>query len=326
MALMSFGFGFYLLTHKQHLKVLLTPWPWVGILIATVMCLPIFIWNVQYDWPGFKYQFHDRHADGGFDLNRWLGFLGTQVAVLSPGLLALVFYSAYQSAKRFSTISFRFALSVFIPSFLIFYFQPLFADYKPHWMGPVYLLMIMMGCGLIYNSRGWKIAVFAFLIPLNILVYSSIMTPLIPKVHRMISSDPWKPEYDFTNEFYGWDELGPMIVQLKQKYQSANPIIASHRYETTAQTMLSITRAGMTDRVWMLNTTRSHYTVMQTAGEIDQLKGRDALFVVTNKYFVDPKAYAQFDQCEPNELKTYRGSELARVFTVFYCKNFQGII
>jgi dolichol-phosphate mannosyltransferase len=158
------------------------------------------------------------------------------------------------------------------------------------------------------------------LIPLNLIVYAAILYPILPKIHRHMSDQPWKPEYDFTNEFYGWEQLGSFVGELLLEHQNESPFLASHRYETTAQTYLA---AGQ--RVWMLNTTKSHYTVTQTPAELQALKGRNALFVVTNKYFVDPLSYAVFDSCEPKELRTYRGDELARIFTVFYCKNFQGI-
>ncbi|MBO9666288.1 MAG: glycosyltransferase family 39 protein, partial [Bdellovibrio sp.] len=56
-ALIAPGFGLYLLSTPSRRKDLLSPWPWVGFLIATVLCTPIFWWNHLHDWPGFRYQF-----------------------------------------------------------------------------------------------------------------------------------------------------------------------------------------------------------------------------------------------------------------------------
>jgi 4-amino-4-deoxy-L-arabinose transferase-like glycosyltransferase len=321
-AMLAFGFGLFLMVDSKHRESLLSKWPWVGLVVATVMAIPVFWWNIQYDWPGFKYQFHERHADGGFDPKRWLVFLSTQIAVLSPGLFAFVGATCFLALQKRKTLIARYIGCVFLVSFLVFYFQPFFADYKPHWMGPVYLLMILLGVGLWSETalKKWMYVILAFLIPLNLIVYTAIVHPILPKIHRQVSEQPWKPEYDFTNEFYGWNELGEFVQQLLVTYQGEKPFLASHRYETTAQTYLATKQ-----RVWMLNTTKSHYTVTQTASEIEALKGRNALFVVTNKYFVDPLNYALFDSCEPHELRTYRGTELARIFTVFYCRNFQAI-
>lgn len=76
----------------------------------------------------------------------------------------------------------------------------------------------------------------------------------------------------------------------------------------------------------MLSTTPSHYTVMQTAEEMNNLRGQDAIFVSTEKYPADPKDWAHWEDCQKDELKTFRHGIHARTFFVYYCKNFQGIV
>ncbi|MNT33205.1 hypothetical protein D3C72_1691190 [compost metagenome] len=76
----------------------------------------------------------------------------------------------------------------------------------------------------------------------------------------------------------------------------------------------------------MLNSTRSHYTVMQDPEEMKNLEGQDAIVVTTEKYDHDPLKYAKFDSCSHEELKTFRKGEHARTFKVYLCKNFHGII
>ncbi len=338
-ALLAPGFGIYLLSTRFHRKDLLKLWPWMGVLIATILCLPIFIWNIQFDWPGFKYQFHDRHSGETFSSIRWLGWWGAQWALMTPLLYPMLALAFYVALRRLKQAPWRFIFCLSLPSLLIFYPQPFFADYKPHWSGAAYLILCL-GAGALW-SQGlerrhqilirpgsprlkWSfIILFSFL---NILIYSPFIYPFWPKVYRILNpNSEWSVRYDLSNEFHGWNELGEFVNRRQREIHAANgkkPFIGALRYETTAQTYW-----GTKQKTYMLSFTRSHYTVAhQHLNEWQQLYGLDALVITTEKYPTNPKEWARFDSCQPEELKTYRHNELSRIFTIWQCSNFQGIV
>lgn len=339
MVLLAPGFGLYLLATPSRRKDLLKPWPWVGVLIAALFLAPIFYWNVKYDWPSFKFQFHDRHTGGGFEPKRWLGFWGMQIGLLSPGVYFSLICALVASVVNFKkSAAWRMIFCLSIPSFLIFYPQPLWADFKPHWMGPAYFIL-SLGMGGLW-SQGWRwgqrqlINPFSrkmlwwclgFIIPLNLLMYAPIVYPWVPKVARMISPEKeWNPKNDFSNELFGWPEAGQRALELQaeiEKQTGKKPFFAGHRYEMTAQTWKAVGQ-----RTFMLSLTKSHYTVATTPEELQGLMGRDALMIGNDKYEVTPTEFAKFDSCEPHEFKFYRGDELSRIFVIHHCKNFQGIL
>ncbi|MFP5519867.1 MAG: ArnT family glycosyltransferase [Bdellovibrionia bacterium] len=337
MAMLAPGFGLYMLLSKKHRRDFLTPWPWVGVLIASIICLPIFWWNILHDWPGFKFQFSDRHAGQDPSFSRWLGFIGAQIGFYTPILYGLMLFALYYSFKKISEARWRFVFSMAIPSFVLFYIQPYFADYKPHWSGPAAIFLVM-AAGYFYSqgiqlgdktllvprSRFYRWGLLAFLVPINILIYTPFIYPWMPKAHAILAPNKeWKTTYDLSNEFYGWEELGAYVNRRQREIHAetgTRPFIASHRYETTAQTTW-----GTKQKVYMLNTTISQYTVMQTEEEIKSLLGMNALFVMSEKYHAKLERYAQFDRCTPEELKTYRHGIHARTFYIYYCENFKGI-
>ena len=99
------------------------------------------------------------------------------------------------------------------------------------------------------------------------------------------------------------------------------PFLAALRYEITAQTWW-----GAKQKIYSLSTTKSHYTIMQKArNELEAVVGLNALVVTTEKYPADPMEWAHFDGCEPHEFKTYRQDELSRIFTIWKCRNYQGL-
>lgn len=327
-ALLAPGFGLYLLLTPKHRKDLLSKWPWMGMLIATLLCLPIFIWNLQYDWPGFRYQFHERHTTTEFSFARWLQFFTAQILFYTPVAYGLMLFTFVYAAKKIREARWRWLFCLTVPSIFMFYPQPLWAEYKPHWSGPAFLLLTMgagaLWSGLFAFSKKITWGILGFIITMNLVIYLPFTYPWMPKLHRALNpQSEWKPKWDLSNEFTGWLELGDYVNRRQREIHAEfgkRPFIASNRYETTAQTFF-----GTKQRTYMLSTTKSQYTVTQTPQEMDTLRGDTALFVTTDKYPTDPMSWAQFDKCTPEELKTYRDGEVARIFTIWICTNFQGI-
>ncbi len=337
-ALLAPGFGLYLLFDRELRKTLLTKWPWIGFAIATILCTPIFIWNNEYGWPGFIYQFHDRHSGDSFSLQRWLGWWGAQWGFMTPFvyfMMILVFIKAFRQRSK-PNWGFLFFLS--LPSILIFYPQPFFADYKPHWSGAAYLL-ICMAIGNLWEHglhRKYQVlikpkskviagGVLGFFILFNLLVYTPFVYPFMPKIYRFVApKSEWKTTYDLSNEFFGWQEMGQHLLERQKQIHwttGKEPFLAALRYETTAQTWW-----GTGQRIFMLNDPRSHYTVRQDHHQsLESYKGKNALVVTTEKYLSNPIDDSHFDRCTPEEFKFYRKDELSRTFTIWYCENFQGI-
>lgn len=336
-ALLAPGFGLYMLMSPRHRKDLLKPWPWAGFLLATVLCSPIFIWNMWHDWPGFKYQFHDRHAGSHFSLGRWFTYWGAQWLFYTPFLYVMLVLTFINSFIQRQDARWRLLFCLSVPSLAIFYFQPFWADFKPHWAGAACTLLLMGAGGLwsqglqwgdrqIFKARSkvYTRGILGFMVPLAIIAYTPFFYPWVPKAYHLINpKGEWQSTWDFSNEFYGWDELGDFVNRRQREIHAETghrPFIASHRYETTAQTTW-----GTKQKVYMLSTTRSQYTVMQTPEEMNAMKGEDALFVTTEKYQADPVEWAKWDSCSHENLSTFRHGERARHFIVYYCKNFQGI-
>lgn len=329
LALLALGFGLFLIV-TPHRKVLLTKWPWIGVLIATVLCLPIFIWNHEFGWPGFIYQFHDRHTGREFSIERWLVWLAAQFLFYTPVVFALMLAAFGTGFKKWKQVPWKFILCLSLPSLVMFYPQPLWADYKPHWPGAAHLFLLA-GCSVLLleakkMQRYLVAGVLLFYIPLNIMAYTPFLGPWMPKVYRQFNAaKPWDTKWDLSNEFHGWEELGAKLNEMQRLYHRDNglrPFLAALRYETTAQTYW-----GAKQKTYMLNSVRSHYTVVQKHRQtLNGFKGQPALVVTTEKYPADPRDYAKWDQCEPEVFKTYRGDELSRTFTIWTCSNFQGLI
>jgi 4-amino-4-deoxy-L-arabinose transferase-like glycosyltransferase len=369
-ALLAPGFGLYLLLTPDLRKTLIGPWPWLGALLATIVSTPIFLWNFQYDWPGFRYQFYERHTGAELSWNRWFEWFAAQNIFFTPIVFLLIVWAFFHGFRAtFFRASFfrsgvttpdspansvlesevapwRFIFCLTAPTILVFYPQPLWAEFKPHWAGGSHLLLVMGAgalwkTGFAFKNQVWLqpmskkilLAVLAFIIPLNFFIYTPFLGPWLPKVYRGLKlvapssaglPESWNIRWDLSNEFYGWEDLGKEVLRTSREFHAEvgqKPFIAALRYETTAQTWW-----GTRQKVYSLSHTKSNYTVLQKAHqELEALVAQNALVVTPEKYPANPMEWAHFDRCEPREFRTYRKEELARIFTIWKCYNYQGL-
>jgi dolichol-phosphate mannosyltransferase len=336
--LIGLGLGLFLLLTPRLRWQLRTPWPYVAALITFAMMTPVFLWNSQHDWASFNYQFMSRHQEAHhLDFTRWLQFWSYQWIFMSPVVYLLMLTAFIYALTKLKDDRWRFVFALPAPALALFYYQPLMSAYKPHWSGPAYMILLFGACKIfldgipgILKAKNKILAGVAlvFFIPFQLL-YIPLLTPIIPQIFAAASpGQKWNPTWDFTNEFYGWLELGDHVKKIQEDLALKNgkkPLLGAQRYELIAQ----FTWATK-DTVWQLGRDRDNYLYEQTDEDRAKLIGQDFLIVNNDKYEQDPLEIARFDSCEKQQWPFYRkslsGDEiLSRVFNIYYCRNYQGL-
>jgi 4-amino-4-deoxy-L-arabinose transferase-like glycosyltransferase len=80
----------YLLWPPRNRGWLLTIWPWLAAAIALLLFAPVLIWNAQYDWVSFKFQFARATVPLQFSLPWIGGYIGLQFGLIGPLLCPVV--------------------------------------------------------------------------------------------------------------------------------------------------------------------------------------------------------------------------------------------
>ncbi len=157
-ALFLFGGALvYMLSSRDKRKLFLTPGPYLSVLTALIIFLPVILWNLQNDFAGFNF-YLTRSYFSGLNLNYLAQFLGGQVAYLLPFFFFPAIYFSLKSLRGFfgnSYEKFIFCFG-FIPlAFFILY--SLFSRALYHWALPAYItLSLPVGkfyYGLYLNKR-----------------------------------------------------------------------------------------------------------------------------------------------------------------------------
>ena len=71
------------LSFYQGLRWLRTPGPWLAGIIAMVVLLPVWLWNLEHDWASLIYQF-EHSAGSGWRLSKGLAIIVLQFVVYGP--------------------------------------------------------------------------------------------------------------------------------------------------------------------------------------------------------------------------------------------------
>ncbi len=128
--------------------LLRSPWPWVAVLVALVLVLPVAVWNHANHWISFTYQ-AQHGAGGGWQAAPVLRFLLVQVLAYGP-LLAWAWAGSRQGVAPGA----RSLLLFFAIPFLVMAVLSGGGTSLPHWTAPAWVALApFAGVGL---ARAWQ--------------------------------------------------------------------------------------------------------------------------------------------------------------------------
>ena len=96
-----------------------SPYPYVSVLIAFALFLPVVIWNVQHDWASFRFQLVRATAMHQWSARTFGEFIGLQFGlvgfVLLPMVLAGVAIAAWRGYRRSDPVAILLSTAVIVP-------------------------------------------------------------------------------------------------------------------------------------------------------------------------------------------------------------------
>lgn len=195
--------------------------PWLALLLAVVLVLPVFIWNAQHDWASFRYQLH--HGAGShWRVGQLVGFLLAQL-LLYPLLLWGVFGLRRRVLGGAGLRAPWGWLLVFaLLPFVVLAYLSGGGSSLPHWTAPAWVALApwvgiglaalwASGCRRLIWVLGAVQALFC------VVLYVFLLTAGPTWLRNEGASEPVNP---FT-DFYGWYAAGTRAQQLAREHQVA---------------------------------------------------------------------------------------------------------
>jgi 4-amino-4-deoxy-L-arabinose transferase-like glycosyltransferase len=201
-------------------RVLRQSAPWVALLLALLLVVPVFIWNAQHDWISFAYQLH--HGKGSAWQASPMGlFLLAQLLMYAlPVWGALGLWRMRLSLGQSAALPKPFLglLSFFALPFGVLMLLAGGGSSLPHWTAPAWVALLpFAGVGLAAQwAQGRRflagllgVAQGVICALLFILLYSAGPS-------QLVSSE--QPEtINPLSDFYGWDRVGQRAQQLAKE-------------------------------------------------------------------------------------------------------------
>jgi hypothetical protein len=127
-------------------RQLLSPGPWVAVILAVVVFTPVLYWNHEHDWISFTFQTADRYAARSFSIEWPLTFLGAQIGLMSPVLAWLLVPALLWAWRtcRSSDENLRYLLAFGVPMPLFLTLNSFAVQPKIHWALPAFVPLAML--------------------------------------------------------------------------------------------------------------------------------------------------------------------------------------
>lgn len=286
--------------------------------------IPPLIWNLKNDFYSVKYQIQNRHGGDHFSLLRGARFLLIQLVAVGP---VLFFKSIAKTTVpgRWKNLGILEKLTLVwgFPPFLVFFVQPFFSDFKPHWA-----IMFWLSMGFYFSiklserphSLSFKFHTsygIAFLV-LGIVL---IRYPLTTILAEAVTGKSLDPRFDLSNDLIGWETL-PQFLKEKVGPDYQNLPIVGARYQTASRAAFANEnpyQVVLLPRPHELRAEWPEYQLTDSIGPEWPTLLKPMIFVADNRYTAGPEFRSA--RCESlGKSETKRGEKTVRWIEAWLCK------
>lgn len=263
-----------LLLTSRGRRSLLTPYPWLALILAAFVFSPVIYWNWNHEWASFRMQFNDRGgeivATQSIHFKYFFQLLGTQLAMLMPLVFILMiqfYYRITAQWREYPQAHLYFLSGVFlIAGFVLISFT---SKVKVHWLLPAYLgvvpgIVIVLRSGLSFNLP-WIRRGAWFSVVLIGLCHGLFLIPGF----QIFQVNSWS----------GWRELTTQVEQLQAQLGGPDQVFLFADSHKTAAYLTFYTKDHQ--RTYAQNIFGQFAKQFNVWGEPESLQDKSALYVTS---------------------------------------------
>ncbi len=324
--------GYIIFNDKRWLK---QSYLYISLIISLLVLFPVIYWNYSNDFISFG--FHaGRVAMYGKSIrfDYFLTELVGEIMYCNPinyAIILLAIYALFKGKIQMHQIDKRLLFWIGFPLIFTFLFFSIFRATLPHWSGPGYNALIMMGAVWLENQNRLKFPVLLkasiFLIIIVIVIGSlQINFGIIPvndqSPYHRIGKD------DITLDMYGWRELKPAFESTRNRLIEEGKMgrdcaivgdnwfpLANFDYYIAQPMGMKVYGLGELEKI--------HKYLWINKIDIGLQAGKDYWFLTTSRDFKDPDAIygQQFEQIISSDtINIERGGKPVKRVFVFLLK------
>jgi hypothetical protein len=332
------GLGLYIVFRKRDW--LLNYRMYLSVLIACILIIPFFIWNIQNDF--ITWQYHSSRVEGNIFHVQPAGFL-TEIAgeifYTNPFNFFLIVLAVIYFFRNRKNIHPFLSLSAFIalPIIGILIFLSLFNKTLPHWSGPAYVTLfpltgIYLAEAIKNISRNMNILKWATGFMIAVILSGVFLINYFPGTISAKKEISKTGAGDITLDLYGWNEMAlPIGAAIKDDLakgkMSNNSVIVCHKWFPAAHIDYYIAQKIGIPVIGLGKMYELHHYEWLNAYRLGSKTITDAYCIVPSNYYSDVNEIygQQFSSLDTlGVFPSYRNGKVCRFFTVYRLKNFTG--
>ncbi len=271
--------------------------PYLAVVVASVILLPVLWWNATHDWVSFRFQLGHGLGEpkGGAlgALNRELALVGGQVGLVSP----ILFYFVIRAVKRAfepTPDGLRLVLAVVATSCLVFFiYSATRRSVEANWPAIAYLpAVVLLATEPLdsWRSERWLSRGIVLGGVLSVIVYVHVLFPILPL----------PAPRDQVAKAFGWELLAERLqknsefVTSRASFGSSDLYFAAERYQDASELAFHLNRHP---RVFSLNLTgrANQYDLWGTFAE--RAPAGASMLLVLDDEPTDPRVIRKLTCC-----------------------------
>jgi 4-amino-4-deoxy-L-arabinose transferase-like glycosyltransferase len=249
--------GLALLSSSAGRRCLRAPWPWLGVLLALLIFLPVVRWNQMHGWVSFRFQLsHGASEDASSPIWNLAIYIGGQLGIYSPVLLILGIATLARGWKRFRQLPPAEHILLFAATFPLVFFCAFALRHRPEANWPIFayfpMTALLAPSFLPSQSSVLSPRLDLSLRPALIVAISMTILLHVPETIELIPNrimpnlpNPW-------DQMFGWREYGAELDKLSGDGASASPVFCT-TYEYASEASFYMTGRP---EVWTVDTNR----------------------------------------------------------------------
>lgn len=257
-----------------------TPTPWMAAGLSIALTLPVWLWELQYDFAGIRFQLLGRQEESGWHLRFLLEFLGGSLLLASPLLVVVLVRAVIRGRPRDGGMAWRIAITGALAPFVFFGLISLRSQVAPHWGGPGLILLTVMGGLCAAPSSRWLRVASGLGVCISLTVLSVALYPTwLPQLGiATADSDSPSPLIRVVEQRALTAELERQVDEWHRQLEGkAQPLVASDSYSWT-HTVGLLSDGRLNSRLAFLSGgPGSHGLASLYWYSPDELRGRDVL-------------------------------------------------
>ncbi len=211
------------------------PGPWLAVVVASLVMVPVLLWNASHDWIAFRFQLGHGLGSGAKEslVQRELNLVGGQALLVTPILFGLLLGALVRAVREEPRRRALAGVALFCLAFFVF--SATRKNVEANWPAIAWVpAVVLLAAARPGDRSAWERRALRLAAALSALLLAHVVRPLVALPG---SRDP-------VNQAHGWTDLATAVAQRQASLAAATPsdmvgpstapLVAANRYQDAA--------------------------------------------------------------------------------------------